>query len=252
MESRFTLAEFQPVLTRPAAGVRFSRAGQRPPRPAHPPARRALPSVAPGGGREAGAAALGRPRADPGAEPPARVPGRGARRALHRREPGQGDAAADPGLARLVLRDRLHALLCDDLRLHRALGGDRLPRRAVQHRRRGAGGARRDRGDAGVPRRAVAALGAGAAVRHPRRRAVRRGLGVRPRLPAGEAREPHRHHHDHVQLHRRGAGRLPARQRDEGARVDGAGDRELPRGDAAAVHARDARRGRHSACRARR
>ena len=47
--------------------------------------------------------------------------------------------------------------------------------------------------------------------------AVRRRLGVHPGLPAGQARQPRRHHHDHVQLHRLGAGGLPARQRAEGA-----------------------------------
>ena len=61
-------------------------------------------------------------------------------------------------LARLELRHRLHALLRHHLRLHRPLGRHRLPCRALQHRRRGPGGARRHRRDAGLPRAALAVL----------------------------------------------------------------------------------------------
>ena len=82
--------------------------------------------------------------------------------------------------------------------------------------------------------------------------ALRRRLGVHPRLPAGQARQPRRHHHDHVQLHRLGAGRLPARQRAEGAGLDGARDAQLRRRHLPALHARDARPRSASRCRRRR
>ena len=55
--------------------------------------------------------------------------------------------------------------------------------------------------------------------------ALRRGLGVHSRVPAGQARQSHRDHHDHVQLHRRGASELPARQRDEARGAAGSGNR---------------------------
>ena len=48
--------------------------------------------------------------------------------------------------------------------------------------------------------------------------AVRRALGAHPGLAAGQARQPHRHHHDHVQLHRRRADGLSAGQRAEAGR----------------------------------
>jgi ABC-type uncharacterized transport system permease subunit len=55
--------------------------------------------------------------------------------------------------------------------------------------------------------------------------ALRPGLGGGAGGAAGLARQPHRHHHDHVQLHRRGAAGLPAGGRAEGARQHGARDR---------------------------
>jgi hypothetical protein len=53
-------------------------------------------------------------------------------------------------------------------------------------------------------------------------------------VPAGQARQPYRHHHDHVQLYRRGADGLSAGARADRAGQDGAGDPHLPRRRAAA------------------
>ena len=84
-----------------------------------------------------------------------------------------------------------------------------------------------------------------AAARDPGRGRVRRRLGLHPGLAAGEARQPHRHHDDHVQLHRRRADDLPAGQRADRARL---ADRRRARGfrrRLAALAARAARRARH-------
>jgi hypothetical protein len=89
-----------------------------------------------------------------------------------------------------------------------------VPCAAVQHRRRGAGDALGGLGVALVlPGASLAALDHGAAGRDPGGGAVRRGLGADPGLAAGQARQPYRDHHDHVQLHRRGAPELHAGQR---------------------------------------
>ena len=63
------------------------------------------------------------------------------------------------------------------------------------------------------------------ALRRPRRGAVRRGLGRGAGLSPGQARQPHRDHHDHVQLHRLGAADPSARERPQGAGLHGARNR---------------------------
>ena len=128
---------------------------------------------------------------------------------------------------RLRLRLRLHALLRDQLHLHRPRRGGRRPCRPVQHRRRGPGLYRRPRrhrssaspSTSACPGALTFPLAILAAAR------VRRALGLHPGLAAGQARQPRRHHHHHVQLHRRGADGLHAGQRAEAGRLDGAGDR---------------------------
>ena len=78
----------------------------------------------------------------------------------------------------------------------------------LQHRRRGPGlygGRRRRRGG---PRPRVPALAHRHSAGHPRLHGGGRLLGLDSRHPAGQARQPHRHHHDHVQLHRREPGGL--------------------------------------------
>ncbi len=60
------------------------------------------------------------------------------------------------------------------------------------------------RGAGGALSRLPARLQSGCR-RDRRRRAVRRRLRRDSRLSAGQARQPHRHHDDHVQLHRLGA-----------------------------------------------
>ena len=91
-------------------------------------------------------------------------------RAPGRREPAPG--APDPRRRRLRQRrgHRLHALLRDQLRLHGPGGGRRLPRRALQHRRRGPGVHRRARRGAALPRRGRLADGPGHPGRHRRGR----------------------------------------------------------------------------------
>jgi hypothetical protein len=74
----------------------------------------------------------------------------------------------------------------------------------------------------------LAALDDGASGRDAGRRALRRGLGRDPGLSAGRARQPHRHHDDHVQPDRRVAAELHARQRPAPAGPDGPGEREFP------------------------
>ena len=56
-----------------------------------------------------------------------------------------------------------------------------------------------------------------------------------PGLSAGLSRQPHRHHHDHVQLHRRGADGLSAGQRADRAGLDVARDARVRRGGPAAA-----------------
>ena len=70
----------------------------------------------------------------------------GARAGRRRRRGGRSSArtragadAAGQGRLRLGARHQLHAVLRHHLRLHRAGGGGGLPRRPVQHRRRGPG-----------------------------------------------------------------------------------------------------------------
>ena len=57
--------------------------------------------------------------------------------------------------------------------------------------------------------------------------AVRRRLGLHSRLSAGQARQPHRHHDDHVQLHRLGADDLSAGRRARAAGPAGAAQPRL-------------------------
>ncbi len=163
------------------------------------------------------------------AQPRGRVRRLRADRGAARREPARGGRAAAVRRLRLRGGGRLHAVLRDELHLHRARGRDRLPLRPVQHRRRGPGLSRRARRRARRPLSRLAAVAARGAARDPRGRRLRRALGLHPGLAAGAARQPHRDHHDHVQLHRRGADDLPAGQRadqagpaDPGIRHDGA------------------------------
>ena len=121
--------------------------------------------------------------------------------------------------------DRLHALLRDELRLHRPGRGRRLPRRALQHRRGGPGlhrRPRRRRCSASGPAAGRSALVLPAAVVAAAR--LRRRLGVHPGVAPGPARQPRRHHDDHVQLHRLGADDLSPGQRADQARPAVAGD----------------------------
>ena len=67
--------------------------------------------------------------------------------------------------------------------------------------------------------------------------AVRRRLGLHPGLSAGQARQPHRHHHDHVQLHRLGADDLSAGRRADRAGPAGAAQPRFRAGRLAAVGA---------------
>jgi energy-coupling factor transporter ATP-binding protein EcfA2 len=83
------------------------------------------------------------------------------------------------GSARTGLWLGLYALLHHQLHLHRPGRDGGLPRRPVQHRRRGAGAAGRPWGGAGLPLHALAALVAGA---DRRRRWARRPL-ARPGRP---------------------------------------------------------------------
>jgi hypothetical protein len=78
-------------------------------------------------------------------------------------------------------------------------------------------------------------IGRWPARRHRRRRRFRRALGADPGLAAGQARQPYRHHHHHVQLHRRGADELHAGRnvlRPPGSMDAGLG--QLPARDASA------------------
>ena len=154
-------------------------------------------------------------------QPRRRLPRLRAGRPVHRREPARGGELSDQRLARLWRGHRLHALLRHQLHLHRPLRRRRLPWRPVQHRRRGPGLCRRPRRRARLPAPRSRSLpwyitGAGGSRRRFR---LRRRLGVHPGLAAGQARQPHRHHDDHVQFHRRGADGLPARQRPQASRA---------------------------------
>ena len=149
------------------------------------------------------ASALGGRRADP-----AHQPRRGAdrlrpRRRHHRREPVRGDVDHAQGCGGLAQGLGLSALLRHQLRVHRAGGGGGLPCGPVQHRRRGPGlyGGRGCRGRGARPR--VPALAHRHSARHPRLHGGGRLLGLDSGRAAGQARQPHRDHHDHVQLHRR-------------------------------------------------
>ena len=106
--------------------------------------------------------------------------------------------------------DRLHALLHHQLRLHRARRRHRLPLRPLQHWRRGPGLSGRPRRGAYRALSGPLAGARGDSARDRLRHGLRRLLGLHPRLAAGEARQPHRHHDDHVQLPGRGADDLPA------------------------------------------
>ena len=74
---------------------------------------------------------------------------------------------------------------------------------------------------------------------------VRRRLRGHSRLSAGLSRQPHRHHDDHVQLHRLRHHGLPARQRAAQARADERGDDAVPRYGARPAVPRSARPFRH-------
>ena len=145
-------------------------------------------------------ARLGRRRADPAAQRRSGLlhlrPGRSG----DRREPARSRQDSDRGRARRSRGNRLHALLRHQLHLHRPRRRDLLPRRPVQHRRRGPGLRR------GVGSGARGALSRLPARIQPRHRGDRRGGAVRrclrrySRLSPGQARQPYRHHDDHVQL----------------------------------------------------
>jgi general nucleoside transport system ATP-binding protein len=75
----------------------------------------------------------------------------GARHPRHRREPDRRGARDDHGRARVDLRLGLHALLRDELHVHRPRLRGGLPRGPLQHRRRGAGDAGRARRGARLP-----------------------------------------------------------------------------------------------------
>ena len=87
----------------------------------------------------------GRLRPDPAPQRRRRLPRLRPRRADHRREPARGGDADAARRLRLRRGHRLHALLRDQLHLHRPCRRGRLPCRAVQHRRRGPGLSRRPR-----------------------------------------------------------------------------------------------------------
>ena len=61
----------------------------------------------------------------------------------------------------------------------------------------------------------------------PRRCPVRRGVRVHPGLSSGQARQPHRHYDDHVQLHRLGLDGLPAGRRSPRPGADECGDARI-------------------------
>ena len=121
----------------------------------------------------------------------------------------------------------------------------RLSRPHVQHRRRRSGDTRRIGRGPCLPRRALAPLDAGAARRDPWRGAVRGRLGLYPRLAASQARQPHRDHHDHVQLYRLGAPDLSSGRGPETRRLDGPGHPPLWRGREPAEPRRNLRHVRH-------
>ena len=97
-------------------------------------------------------------------------------------KPGRGVEGDGRWRAGVDLWLGLHALLRHHLHLHRACGDGGLPRRPVQHRRRGAGAAGRPGRGAGLPCAALAALDAGAARRDARARrcSARPGPRFRP------------------------------------------------------------------------
>jgi hypothetical protein len=154
----------------------------------------------------------------------------GFRGADHRRNPVEAMQIMVRGRLRVRLWLGLHALLRDQLHLHRPRRRRGLPRAAVQHRRRGAGRPRRSRRRHRAAELRLAALDHRASGRDPRCGAVRRGLGRDPGLSAGQARQPYRDHHDHVQLHRLRAAGLPAGQRLPGRGLHGPRKRALRRG----------------------
>ena len=162
-----------------------------------------------------------------------------------RREPVGGAEADDLRRARLAGGHRLHALLCDELCVHRARRRGRLPRRALQHRRGRPGLHRRTRRRADGPMAGRGAVLGRAARGDPRRRGLRRGVGVHPRKAAGAKGQPHRNHHDHVQLHRLVGDDLSAGQCADQTRPAVAGDAGVW---GRCVHARDARAAGENRC----
>ena len=172
--------------------------------------------------------------ADPADQPASRRPALGLGHPCHRRKPVVGPQADGRRLDGLDLRLGLHALLCDQFHLYRPRRGDRHPCAPVQHRRRGPSDAGRPRRGADRALYTLAALEPRASGRRGGRGTLRRGLGSDPGLASGQARQPHRDHHDHVQLHRRGAAELPADRRAQTLGLDGARHGPLPRGHASA------------------
>ena len=163
---------------------------------------------------------LGRRRADPAAQCRRRILHFRSCRARHRRGPDRGGQNSHRRRARRPRRHRLHPLLCDKLYFHRPRGRDLFSRWAIQYRRRGAGLCRGPRRGA---RRALSDLPARSVAGHrrdPRRRLVWRCLRGDSRLSPSQARRPHRHHDDHVQLRRLGADGLSARRRLTRTRAD--------------------------------
>ncbi len=121
---------------------------------------------------------------------------------------------------RLWLGLRLHALLHHRFHLRRSGGVAGLSCRPVQHRGRGAGLSRRSRRHPDRPRAQWRQLDRGVPADDRLRRAVRRGLGLRAGLSASQARQPRRHHHDPVQLHRRVADELHHHAHPEAGRSE--------------------------------
>ena len=151
----------------------------------------------------------------------------GPRDPCHRRRPGRRCQSDGDRCPRQQLRVGIHALLRHELHVHGAGGCRRLPRAHVQYRRRGTSDARRSRCRDNLPLRALAALVDRAAGRHRHVGSLRRFVGRRSSLSAGQTRQPHRHHHDHVQLHRSCGSELRAGEPDAACRQHGSCDRPL-------------------------
>mmetsp|Transcript_24331 Transcript_24331/g.45299 ORF Transcript_24331/g.45299 Transcript_24331/m.45299 type:complete len:265 (-) Transcript_24331:1170-1964(-) len=128
----------------------------------------------------------------------------------------------------------LHALLRDELHLHRPGGLGRLPRTSFQYRWRRSGDAGWFGRGAVLSLRSMATLVA----RDPRclcwRGVVWRALGLDPGVSASQTRQPHRDHYHHVQLHRCSDFKLCAGGIAAPCGRDGSSLRQIPRSGAPA------------------